>query len=63
MVSHSLPVIVVLYNVDENIAYWQIVNKHTITKTAKNWNYAGTGLQPVPERFGLVTFVLKLQSS
>ena len=36
-VSHSLPVMLVLYNIEENIAYWQIVNKHTITKTAKHW--------------------------
>ena len=36
-VSHSLPVMLVIYNVDENIAYWQIVNKHTIIKTPKHW--------------------------
>ena len=36
-ISHSLPVMLVVYKVDENIAYWQIVNKHTITKTAKHW--------------------------
>ncbi len=36
-VSHSLPVMLVFYNIEENIAYWQIVNKHTITKTAKHW--------------------------
>jgi len=36
-ISHSLPVMLVLYNIEENIAYWQIVNKHTITKTAKHW--------------------------
>lgn len=35
--SHSLPVMLVIYNIKEDIAYWQIVNKHTITKTEKNW--------------------------
>ncbi len=36
-VSHSLPVMLVIYNIEEKIAYWQIVNKDTITKTPKNW--------------------------
>lgn len=36
-VSHSLPVMLVLYNIEEKIAYWEIINKDKIIKTAKNW--------------------------
>lgn len=35
--QHSLPVIIVLYQDDEQIAYWQVVNSSNIQKTDKAW--------------------------
>ncbi|MEM7773345.1 MAG: DUF4365 domain-containing protein [Cyanobacteria bacterium P01_A01_bin.37] len=35
--EHSLPVIVVLYEEDNGVAYWQIVNKGTVKSTGKGW--------------------------
>jgi hypothetical protein len=35
--KHSLPVLVVLYHADDEIAYWQIVNNITVQKTDKAW--------------------------
>ena len=34
---HSLPVAVVLVDVDKKIAYWQVVTKETVTSTGKGW--------------------------
>ncbi len=34
---HSLPVAVVLVDVDEEVAYWQVVTKETVTSTGKGW--------------------------
>lgn len=35
--EHSLPVLIILYNVKEEIAYWQIVNQETVQNTGKGW--------------------------
>jgi Domain of unknown function (DUF4365) len=35
--KHSLPVLVVLYHADDEIAYWQVVNSITAQKTDKAW--------------------------
>ncbi|MXV89819.1 MAG: DUF4365 domain-containing protein [Acidimicrobiia bacterium] len=35
--AHSLPVAVVLVDVDEEIAYWQLVTRETVTSTGKGW--------------------------
>jgi len=35
--NHSLPVLVVLYNPSEEVAYWQIVNDDTVIMTGKGW--------------------------
>jgi hypothetical protein len=35
--QHSLPVIIVLYQDDEQIAYWQAVNSSNVQKTDKAW--------------------------
>jgi hypothetical protein len=38
--QHSLPVIIVLYKDDEQVAYWQVVNSTNIQKTDKAWKLA-----------------------
>jgi len=35
--DHSLPVVVVLYSPDDEIAYWQVVNTDTIIVMGKGW--------------------------
>ncbi|MGY3854393.1 DUF4365 domain-containing protein [Aeromonas aquatilis] len=35
--NHSLPVLIVLCDIDNNIAYWQAITKHTISYTGKAW--------------------------
>jgi Domain of unknown function (DUF4365) len=35
--KHSLPVLVVLYHTDDEIAYWQVVNSVNVQKTEKAW--------------------------
>lgn len=35
--NHSLPVIIVLYNPDNDTCYWNVVNLKTATLTTKNW--------------------------
>ena len=35
--GHALPVVVVLANADERIAYWQVVTEETITCTGTRW--------------------------
>lgn len=35
--NHSLPVIIVLYNPDNDTCYWNVVNSKTATITGKNW--------------------------
>ena len=35
--GHSLPVAVVLVDVDKKIVYWQVVTKETVTSTGKGW--------------------------
>ena len=35
--AHSLPVAVVLVDVDEEIAYWQLVTSESVTSTGKGW--------------------------
>ncbi len=35
--NHSLPVVIVLCDIDNNIAYWQSITKHTISYTGKAW--------------------------
>ena len=35
--AKSLPVAVVLVDVDEEIAYWQLVTEETVTSTGKGW--------------------------
>lgn len=35
--AHSLPVVVVLVNVDQETAYWQVVTRETVTSTGKGW--------------------------
>ena len=34
---HTLPVILVLYNTDDEILYWQNVNEDTVKSTGKGW--------------------------
>ena len=35
--NHSLPVIIVLYNPENDKCYWNVVNSETATLTSKNW--------------------------
>jgi len=35
--NHTLPVILVLYNTDDEILYWQDVNERTVVSTGKGW--------------------------
>lgn len=35
--NHTLPVILVLYNTDEDVLYWQAINKQTVKSTGKRW--------------------------
>lgn len=35
--NHTLPVILVLYNTDDDILYWQDVNEDTVISTGKGW--------------------------
>jgi hypothetical protein len=35
--NHSLPVIIVLYDNGEDVAYWQAINNNTVQKTNKAW--------------------------
>lgn len=35
--NYPLPVIIILYNDDTKIAYWQVVNKETVESTGKGW--------------------------
>lgn len=35
--SHSLPVIVILYNPEDDVAYWEIVSDEKVSKTPKGW--------------------------
>ena len=35
--NHSLPVILVLYNPDDDILFWQAINEETIISTGKGW--------------------------
>ncbi|XAG09910.1 DUF4365 domain-containing protein (plasmid) [Vibrio metschnikovii] len=35
--NHSLPVVIVLCDIDNNIAYWQSITKHTVKRTGKAW--------------------------
>lgn len=35
--NHSLPVILVIYDTDEEVAYWEFVNEQTIQLTDKSW--------------------------
>jgi Domain of unknown function (DUF4365) len=35
--KHSLPVLLVLYHTDDEIAYWQVVNSINVQKTEKAW--------------------------
>lgn len=34
---HSLPVMLIIYDLESKIAYWQIINKYTVEVTGKNW--------------------------
>ncbi len=36
-VSHSMPVVLVLYNPDTKTAHWQQINRENIESTGKNW--------------------------
>ena len=38
--GHSLPVAVVLVDVADEVAYWQVVTKETVTSTGKGWKMA-----------------------
>ena len=38
--KHSLPVILILYNPDEDICFWQCISEETITSTGKEWKIA-----------------------
>jgi hypothetical protein len=35
--NHSLPVVLVLYEPDEDAAYWQVISSDTIERTGKGW--------------------------
>lgn len=35
--NHSLPVVIVLCDIENDIAYWQSITKHTISYTGKAW--------------------------
>lgn len=35
--NHTLPVILVLYNPDEDVLYWQVVNESNVASTGKGW--------------------------
>lgn len=35
--KYSIPVIIVLYNPENEVAYWQVVTKHSVTKTKKGY--------------------------
>jgi hypothetical protein len=35
--GHQLPVIIVLYDDDKDILYWEVVSEDTIKHTGKNW--------------------------
>ena len=35
--NHSLPVILVLYNTDDDLLYWQVINEETVISTGKGW--------------------------
>lgn len=35
--NHTLPVILVLYNPDEDVLYWQVVNESNVVSTGKGW--------------------------
>lgn len=35
--NHSLPIIIILHNPDENITIWQKITSETITNTSKGW--------------------------
>lgn len=35
--NHSLPVIIILYNLEQDKAYWQVINIDNIIKTNKGW--------------------------
>lgn len=36
-INHSLPVIIVLYNPQDDMCYWQVINKETAELTEKGW--------------------------
>ncbi|BCG65208.1 MAG: hypothetical protein methR_P3033 [Methyloprofundus sp.] len=35
--KHSLPVIIILYNPDYDICYWEIISEETVNSSGKNW--------------------------
>ena len=35
--NHSLPVVLVLYNTEDDILYWQVINEQTVISTGKGW--------------------------
>lgn len=35
--NHSLPVILVLYNTDDDLLYWQVINEQTVISTGGGW--------------------------
>lgn len=39
-IGHSLPVVVVIYDIDSHSAYWQAVTKETAISTGKGWKIA-----------------------